>query len=105
MEAAARGWNREPTPFEWGGKRQARRTQPDATRLVAQARTSVAPTAGDGQHEVTAITKSRDSLVITWVTIMTRESTSFMDKVMFSRIPEAHITQVRVTTCTFSNDG
>lgn len=25
LEAAARGWNREPTPFEWGGKRQARR--------------------------------------------------------------------------------
>jgi len=25
LEATARGWNREPTPFEWGGKRQARR--------------------------------------------------------------------------------
>jgi hypothetical protein len=25
VEAAARGWNREPTPFVWGGKRQARR--------------------------------------------------------------------------------
>jgi hypothetical protein len=25
LEAAARGWNREPTPFVWGGKRQARR--------------------------------------------------------------------------------
>ncbi len=25
MEATARGWNREPTPFIWGGKRQARR--------------------------------------------------------------------------------
>ena len=25
LEAAARGWNRAPTPFEWGGKRQARR--------------------------------------------------------------------------------
>ncbi len=25
LEAAARGWNREPTPFIWGGKRQARR--------------------------------------------------------------------------------
>jgi hypothetical protein len=23
LEAAARGWNREPTPFIWGGKRQA----------------------------------------------------------------------------------
>ena len=25
LEAAARGWNREPTPFVWGGKRHARR--------------------------------------------------------------------------------
>jgi hypothetical protein len=25
LEATARGWNQEPTPFEWGGKRQARR--------------------------------------------------------------------------------
>ncbi len=25
LEAAARGWNREPTPFVWGGKRRARR--------------------------------------------------------------------------------
>jgi hypothetical protein len=25
LEAAARGWNRDPTPFIWGGKRQARR--------------------------------------------------------------------------------
>jgi hypothetical protein len=25
LEAAARGWNREPTPFEWGGRRAARR--------------------------------------------------------------------------------
>ena len=23
LEATARAWNREPTPFEWGGKRQA----------------------------------------------------------------------------------
>lgn len=25
LEATARGWNRAPTPFEWGGKRSARR--------------------------------------------------------------------------------
>jgi hypothetical protein len=25
LEATARGWNREPTPFVWGGKRQTRR--------------------------------------------------------------------------------
>jgi hypothetical protein len=27
LEATAEGWNRDPTPFEWGGKRQARRQQ------------------------------------------------------------------------------
>ncbi len=25
LEAAARGWNQDPTPFEWGGRRAARR--------------------------------------------------------------------------------
>ncbi|MDP9352785.1 MAG: transposase [Chloroflexota bacterium] len=25
LEATARGWNRKPTPFEWGGRRKARR--------------------------------------------------------------------------------
>ena len=25
LEATARGWNRDPTPFVWGGKRAARR--------------------------------------------------------------------------------
>ena len=25
LEATARGWNADPTPFEWGGKRQLRR--------------------------------------------------------------------------------
>jgi hypothetical protein len=27
LEAAARGWNRDPTPFEWGGRRALRRTR------------------------------------------------------------------------------
>ncbi|MGA9767423.1 MAG: transposase [Blastocatellia bacterium] len=27
LEATARGWNREPTPFEWGGARAARRAR------------------------------------------------------------------------------
>jgi hypothetical protein len=27
LEAAARGWNRDPTPFEWGGRRAERRTR------------------------------------------------------------------------------
>jgi hypothetical protein len=32
LEAAARGWNREPTPFIWGGKRHERRTRARARR-------------------------------------------------------------------------
>jgi hypothetical protein len=32
LEAATRGWNREPTPFVWGGKRHARRARAYARR-------------------------------------------------------------------------
>lgn len=32
LEAAARGWNADPTPFEWAGKRAARRTRARARR-------------------------------------------------------------------------
>ena len=32
LEAAARGWNREPTPFVWGGKRHERRLRARARR-------------------------------------------------------------------------
>jgi DDE superfamily endonuclease len=32
LEAAARGWNRQPTPFVWGGKRKARRDRARARR-------------------------------------------------------------------------
>jgi hypothetical protein len=32
LEAAARGWNADPTPFAWGGKRQARRERSRARR-------------------------------------------------------------------------
>lgn len=32
LEAAARGWNREPTPFQWGGRRQERRQRARARR-------------------------------------------------------------------------
>ena len=32
LEATARGWNREPTPFMWGGKRHARRRRAWARR-------------------------------------------------------------------------
>ena len=33
LEATARGWNRQPTPFTWGGKRQARRERARRHRL------------------------------------------------------------------------
>lgn len=32
LEAAAKGWNADPTPFEWGGKRKARRQRARARR-------------------------------------------------------------------------
>ncbi|MGH2344326.1 MAG: transposase [Chloroflexota bacterium] len=32
LEAAARGWNRQPTPFIWGGKRTARRDRAHVRR-------------------------------------------------------------------------
>ena len=32
LEAAARGWNRHPTPFSWGGQRHARRERARARR-------------------------------------------------------------------------
>jgi DDE superfamily endonuclease len=32
MEATVRGWNRAPTPFEWGGKRATRRARSRARR-------------------------------------------------------------------------
>jgi transposase len=32
LEASVRGWNRAPTPFEWGGKRRERRARARARR-------------------------------------------------------------------------
>jgi hypothetical protein len=34
IEATARGWNRHPTPFVWGGKRRARRVRGHRHRLA-----------------------------------------------------------------------
>jgi hypothetical protein len=34
LEATAQGWNRHPTPFEWGGKRQARRQRSHQRRYA-----------------------------------------------------------------------
>lgn len=33
LEGAARGWNKQPTPFTWGGKRRARRERARLRRL------------------------------------------------------------------------
>jgi hypothetical protein len=38
LEATARAWNRHPTPFVWGGKRQARRERAAARRHSATTR-------------------------------------------------------------------
>ena len=35
LEATARGWNQQPTPFEWGGKRALRRARQRARKHVA----------------------------------------------------------------------
>jgi transposase InsO family protein len=37
LEAAARGWNRDPTPFVWGGKRAARRLRSRQQRKALHA--------------------------------------------------------------------
>jgi hypothetical protein len=37
LEAAAQAWNRQPTPFVWGGKRAARRTRQRQRRQDLQA--------------------------------------------------------------------
>ncbi|MDP9311789.1 MAG: transposase, partial [Chloroflexota bacterium] len=34
FEAVAAAWNREPTPFEWGGKRAVRRARSRARRYA-----------------------------------------------------------------------
>jgi hypothetical protein len=37
LETAGRSWNRAPTPFEWGGKRAARRIRQRQRRQALQA--------------------------------------------------------------------
>jgi hypothetical protein len=34
LEATGRGWNRDPTPFEWDGKRRARRNRSRESRYA-----------------------------------------------------------------------
>jgi hypothetical protein len=41
LEATVRGWNREPTPFEWGGKRAARREKPTTAARFGRFRRGV----------------------------------------------------------------
>ena len=47
LEAAARGWNRQPTPFIWGGKRAARRCR-SRQRRYALGGSGALPTARSG---------------------------------------------------------
>lgn len=42
LEATARAWNREPTPFEWGGRRAARRQRSRQRRHILAASGAVA---------------------------------------------------------------
>jgi hypothetical protein len=60
LEAAARGWNREPTPFVWSGKRQERRQRARERRHAVAgsgacthrplSRSRGSRRIGDGQH-------------------------------------------------------
>jgi hypothetical protein len=61
LEAAARGWNRAPTPFVWGGRRQARRQRARQRRhalggsgactICPLPRGRAQPANGHGQHK------------------------------------------------------
>ena len=48
LEQTAKGWNRQPTPFEWGGRRAERRQRARARRhaLGGSALTLAGPCAG-----------------------------------------------------------
>ena len=55
LEATARGWNREPTPFIWGGKRKARRVR------AWQRRHGLRPTGGSGACTLRLVTCSKSA--------------------------------------------
>jgi len=54
LEAATRGWNRQPTPFIWGGKRAARRSRGRQRRYasVAQVLVLIARSGGARPHSI-----------------------------------------------------
>jgi hypothetical protein len=66
VEGAARGWNRDPTPFEWGGRRAERRACPQAASCPGRQRSSCpkAATKVSEHHREMAIRESNDPLVV-----------------------------------------
>ena len=64
LEATARGWNAEPTPFEWGGKRQLRR-QRSRQRHQHALGGSGATTSRPIQRRLTALDQWRHSCQVT----------------------------------------
>jgi hypothetical protein len=57
LEAAARGWNRDPTPFEWGGRRAARRERARRRRHALGGSGACARRPIRRRHRKTAIEK------------------------------------------------
>jgi hypothetical protein len=57
LEATARGWNAEPTPFEWGGRRRARRERAHRRRH---------PLGGSGACSRRPIPRRRPSSIELW---------------------------------------
>ena len=64
LEATARGWNRDPTPFVWGGQRAARRERARQRRHAAGG--SGARTFRPGQRRAMAMRVTTDPLVAVW---------------------------------------
>lgn len=56
LEATTRGWNRAPTPFEWGGQRAARRE-----RAKERQRRNLG---GSGAYAPRGISKGQESYLI-----------------------------------------
>jgi len=66
LEAAARGWNRDPTPFVWGGKRAARRVRSRQRRQALYALGgSGACTRRPVRQQKTVVDKWRQSCQVT----------------------------------------
>jgi hypothetical protein len=70
IEATARGWNADPTPFEWGGKRQLQKraqppTSPPCPRRLGGLRSAPTPSPAYRPRSMAAFMPS-DPLVEAW---------------------------------------